>query len=226
MEIWISVKSDPGEYASPGEDTYSADFVKDTLNLAYPGCTGVYLTESGHLVAFYGKKNAPRVELSVEQGMEACQIITEISMWMGKLAKFKVWAVSLQEATDIVNGLKRLKVPLAASSAAVMGQPGGVGLPPLGEGLNLTRPLCTTDDEGMTTDSTVSSKASSGKRGGRGKSKKKTQADGVISDTGASSASTSKGGKKQKKAGINAKVTIPEFGGKAAHPDDTVEAFR
>ena len=36
--------------------------------------------------------------------------MTIIPLWMGKLAKFKVWAVSRQEATDIVNGLKRLKM--------------------------------------------------------------------------------------------------------------------
>ena len=95
LEIWLSVESAPGEYAPPGEDTYGVDFVKDTLNLAYPGCTGVYLAESGHLVAFYGKKNATGVELSVEQGMEACQVMAEIPSWMGKLAKFKVRAVSL-----------------------------------------------------------------------------------------------------------------------------------
>ena len=53
---------------------------------------------------------------------------------------------------------------------------------------------------------------------------KRTQEGGTVSNSGASS-STSKGEKK-KKAGINAKVTIPEFGGKAAHPKDTVEAFR
>ena len=216
LEIWISVESAPGEYAPPGEDTYGADFVRDTLNLAYPGCTGVYLAESGHLVAFYWKKNATGAGLTVEQGMEACQVIAEIPSWMGKLTKFKVRAVSLQEATDIVNGLKRLErenfqrarlelnsrfsalklgqvpsglsatatpfVPSATSSAVAMGQPGGVGLPPQGGGLNLTQPLYTTDDDGATTDSTlssVSSRASSCKWGSWGKHKKRTQGGGL-----------------------------------------------
>ena len=43
LEIWIKVEMSPGVYAYPEDDTYSPDFVMDTLNLAYPGCTGVYL---------------------------------------------------------------------------------------------------------------------------------------------------------------------------------------
>ena len=223
LEIWILVESAPVEYAPPGEDTYGADFVKDTLNLTYPGCTGVYLAESGHLVAFYGRKNTTGAGLTVEQGMEACQVIAEIPSWMGRMAKFKVHAVSLQEATDIVNGLKRLErenfrraclelnsrllplklgqvpsglsatatpfVPVAASSVAAMGQPWGVGLPPLGGGFDLTRPLYTTNDEGQpqTTLSSVSSRVSSCKWGSRGKHKKRTQEGGTVSDSGASS---------------------------------------
>ena len=100
-------------------------------------------------------------------------------------------------------------------------------------GLDPTRPLYTTDDEGATTDATmvssVSSKASSHKRGSRGKKKAKSKLVppvGIDSDSGASATFASMESKKKKKAGINTKVTIPEFGGKAAHPHDTVEAFR
>ena len=48
LEIWIKVEVSPGVYAYPEDDTYSPDFVMDTLNLAYPGCTGVYLANTGH----------------------------------------------------------------------------------------------------------------------------------------------------------------------------------
>ena len=65
-------------YAYPEDDTYSSDFVMDTLNLAYPGCTGVYLMNAGHLVAFIGKKTKPGAGLSLEQGMEACRLVTKI----------------------------------------------------------------------------------------------------------------------------------------------------
>ena len=72
LEIWIKVEVSPGVYPYPEDDTYSPDFVMDTLNLAYPGCTGVYLANAGHLVAFYGKKTKPGAGLNLEQGMEAC----------------------------------------------------------------------------------------------------------------------------------------------------------
>ena len=57
LEVWIKVDVSPGVYTYPEEDTYSPDFVIDTLNLAYPGCTRVYLANAGHLVAFYGNNN-------------------------------------------------------------------------------------------------------------------------------------------------------------------------
>ena len=81
----------------------------DTLNLVYPGCMGVYLTEAGHLVAFYRKKGALKAGLSVKQGIEASQILAEIPTWMGNLAKLTMQAVSIQEASDMFVGLKRLE---------------------------------------------------------------------------------------------------------------------
>ena len=89
--------------------TLSPDFVMDTLNLAYPGCTGVYLANTGHLVAFYGKKTKPGAGLSLEQGMEACHLVTEIPTWMGSLAKYTVHAISTTEAQELVQGLKHLE---------------------------------------------------------------------------------------------------------------------
>ena len=41
MEMRIQIESSPGMYSFPEEDTYGADFVIDTVNMAYPGCTGV-----------------------------------------------------------------------------------------------------------------------------------------------------------------------------------------
>ena len=40
--------------------------------------------------------------------METCMIIQEIPRWMGSLAQVKVQAVSLQEAKEILAGLKCL----------------------------------------------------------------------------------------------------------------------
>ena len=81
----------------------------DTLNLAYPGCTWVYLANAGHLVAFYGKKTKPGAGLSLELGIEACHMVTEIPTWMGSLAKYTVCAISTTEAQELVQGLKCLE---------------------------------------------------------------------------------------------------------------------
>ena len=109
LEIWIKVEVSPGVYAYPEDDTYSPDFVMDTLNLAYPGCTGVYLANAGHLVVFYGKKTKPGAGLSLEQGMEACRLVTEIPTWMRSLAKYTVHAISTTEAQELIQGLKCLE---------------------------------------------------------------------------------------------------------------------
>ena len=105
----ILIESSPGVYSPPEDESYSADFVQDNLNLAYPGCTGVFLAEPGSLIAFYGKKGASQAALSVEQGMEACQIIGNITAWMGHVASVKVKAISLVEADEMVCGMKRLE---------------------------------------------------------------------------------------------------------------------
>ena len=93
----------------PEEESYSADFVIDTLNLSYPGCTGVYLVEPGHAIAFYGCKGSVRVGLTVEQSTEACKLLSSIPVWMGYVAKMKVRVISLQEANEMIVRLKRLE---------------------------------------------------------------------------------------------------------------------
>ena len=102
LEVRILIESSPGVFSPPEDESYSADFIQDNLNLAYPGCTGVFLAEPGSLIAFYGKKGSPQAGLSVEQGMEACQIIGNITAWMGHVASVKVKAISLVEADEMV----------------------------------------------------------------------------------------------------------------------------
>ena len=102
------METSPGNFTPPEEEWYSADFVLDTLNLTYPGCTGVFLAEPGHAIAFYGRKGSVRVGLMVEQSTEACKLISSIPVWMGYAAKIKARAISLQEANDMIVGLKRL----------------------------------------------------------------------------------------------------------------------
>ena len=44
----------------------------------------------------------------VEQSMEAFKLIFSIPIWMGYAAKIKARVISLQEANDMIVGLKRL----------------------------------------------------------------------------------------------------------------------
>ena len=108
LEVWIKVETSPGNFTPPEEESYSADFILDTLNLTYPGCTGVFLAEFGHAIAFYGCKGSVRAGLTVEQSTEACKLISSIPIWMGYAAKIKARVISLQEANNMIVGLKRL----------------------------------------------------------------------------------------------------------------------
>ena len=108
LEVWIKVETSPGNFMPLEEESYSADFVLNTLNLTFPGCTGVFLVEPGHAIAFYGQKGSIRVGLTVEQSTETRKLISSIPVWMGYAAKIKARAISLQEANDMIVGLKRL----------------------------------------------------------------------------------------------------------------------
>ena len=108
LEVWIKAETSPENFTPSEEESYSADFVLDTLNLTYPGCTRVFLTEPGHAITFYGCKESVKAGLTVEQMTEACKLIFSIPVWMGYAAKIKARAISLQEANDMIVGLKRL----------------------------------------------------------------------------------------------------------------------
>ena len=86
MEIEII----PGEYSTPEDDSYSIDFAIDTINCAYPGCTGMYPDVAGHILAFYGKKTNPRAGLLHNQGVVASKVIADIPSWMGYPARWRV----------------------------------------------------------------------------------------------------------------------------------------
>ena len=56
LEMWVEIETSAGVHTTPEEDSYGVDFAIDTINHAYPGCTGMYLGVAGHMLAFYGKK--------------------------------------------------------------------------------------------------------------------------------------------------------------------------
>ena len=66
LKVWIKAETSPGNFMPPEERSYSADFVLNTLNLTYLGCTGVFLAEPGHAIALYGRKGSVRAGLMVE----------------------------------------------------------------------------------------------------------------------------------------------------------------
>ena len=109
LELWVEIEIQAGMYATLDEDSYSVDFAIDALNRAYPGCTGVYLGESGHMVAFYGKKANSKAGLIHDEAVVASKAILEIPIWMGYFARWRVKCVSISEASEMVAGCKRLE---------------------------------------------------------------------------------------------------------------------
>ena len=109
LEMWVEIKTSPGVYSTPKDDSYSIDFAIDAINRAYPSCTGMYLDVAGHMVAFYGKKTNPRAGLLHDQGVVASKAIADIPSWMGYPAKWRVQCVSVSEASEILVGCKRLE---------------------------------------------------------------------------------------------------------------------
>ena len=109
-EIWVELEVSPGVYGAPEDDSYGVDFVVETLNQAYPGCTGLYLDVAGHMVAFYGKKGHSKAGLlQGNKVFKASQAIAMIPTWMGYPATWRVRCVSVTEASEIVTACKRLE---------------------------------------------------------------------------------------------------------------------
>ena len=90
LEMWVEIETSTGVYSNPDEDSYSVDFTIDTINRAYPGCTGIYLGMADHMLAFYGKKTNPRAGLLHGQAVAASKAIANIPTWMGYFARWRV----------------------------------------------------------------------------------------------------------------------------------------
>ena len=109
LEMWVEIETSAGVHSAPEEGLYSVDFAIDTINCTYPGCTGMYLGVAGHMLAFYGKKMNPRAGLLLSQAVTASKAIANIPTWMGYFARWRVWCVSISEASKILAGCKRLE---------------------------------------------------------------------------------------------------------------------
>ena len=107
--MWVEIETSAGVHTAPEEDSYSVDFTIDTINRAYPGCTGMYLGVAGRMLAFYGKKTNPRAGLLIDQAITASLAIANIPTWMGYFATWRVKCVSISEASEILAGCKRIE---------------------------------------------------------------------------------------------------------------------
>ena len=109
LEMWVEIETSAGVQSAPEKDSYSVDFPINTINCAYPGCTGMYLGVAGHMLAFYGKKMNPRAGLLLGQAIAASKAIANIPTWMGYFARWRVWCVSISEASEILVGCKKIE---------------------------------------------------------------------------------------------------------------------
>ena len=107
--MWVEIETSAGVHTTPEEDSYRVDFAIDTINSAYPGCTGMYLGMVSHMLAFYGKKTNPRAGLLIGQAIDASKAIANIPTWMGYFARWRVKCISISEASEILAGCKRIE---------------------------------------------------------------------------------------------------------------------
>ena len=107
--MWVEIETSVGVHTTPEEDSYSVDFAIDSINRAYPGCTGMYLGMAGHMLAFYGKKTNPRAGLLIGQAIDASKAIANIPTWMGYFTRWRVRCVSTSEVSEILAGCKRIE---------------------------------------------------------------------------------------------------------------------
>ena len=109
LEMWVEIKTSASMHTTPEEDSYSANFAINSINRAYPGCTGMYLGVVGHMLAFYGKKTYPRAGLLIGQAIDTSKVIANIPTWMGYFTRWRVKCVSISEVSEILAGCKRIE---------------------------------------------------------------------------------------------------------------------
>ena len=76
----------------------------------------------------------------------------------------------------------------------------------------------TSDEEGVSTDTTISGRSLHRRCSCRGNRSNRSGSD--------SNGASTPGGRQKKKDGFSSKIQIPEFGGKKGHPHDVADAFR
>ena len=109
LQMWLEIEVSPGLFVPPEDESYSVNFAMEVINKAYPGCTGMYLDRAGHMLAFCGRKGSTRAGLIQEVAIEASRAVSELPIWMGYTARWRVRCISLAEANESLAGCKRLE---------------------------------------------------------------------------------------------------------------------
>ena len=109
LELWVEIKVSSDHFLPPEDDSISEDFARESLDQAYPGCTGVYLDKDGHMLAFYGKKGAHKAGLILGVAAEASRAIHNLREWAGYPARWRSKVISLSEANMTLAGCNQLK---------------------------------------------------------------------------------------------------------------------
>ena len=222
LQLWLEVEVGPRYFLPPEDDSFSMDFALEALNRAYPGCTGVYLDRGGHMLAFYGRKGSPKASLIQDVAIEAGHTVSEIPIWMGLTARWRVKCVSLAEAKDILAGCKRLELETQRQERLQYRQRLASLHQPLG--LSVTAPPLQPKAAGPIPGPAERSGFSPGLSPFRHST---TSSVGKVPSPmrGPYPQTSSRGGRK-KKDGFSSKIQIPEFVGKKGHLGDVTDAFR
>ena len=109
LEMWVEIETSAGIHTAPEEDSYSVDCTINSINRAYPRCTGMYLGVAGHMLAFYGKKTNPKAGLLLDQAIATSKAIGNIPTWMEYFATWRVKCISISEVSEILAGCKRIE---------------------------------------------------------------------------------------------------------------------
>ena len=109
LKMWLEVEVGPGLFVPTEDNSYSVNFAIEVMNRAYPGCTGMYLDRTGHMLAFHGQKGSTRAGLIQDVTIEASRAVGELPMLMGYTARWRVRCISLVEVNEILAGCKRLE---------------------------------------------------------------------------------------------------------------------
>ena len=253
LQVWITVQDEAGNWNPPEDDSYSEDFAVDVVNHFFYGCTGVFIAEADHFLAFFGKRGNSKAGLTHDEGIAACQAMRKLAFWLGEPAKLRVRIVSVAEAGVIVDSCKRMlkedlrraRIELqrrASSSQHALSQhalnPRGTPTPTsppntianMAPQNTVAPPILEQPLRAMYTtddDGAVSEAAPTPRRSRRRGRRRLSGREADGSETDASTATTTTGSQRvKKKSGVTNRIDLPKFGGKKGHPTDVVDAFR